>query len=385
MKITEIRATLLYEWLLVEVVTDEEIVGVGQSAFWGFPDACERVVDSFQTMLRGEDPLRRNHLWNVMYRSAPFRGGVLTSAVAAVDIALWDIAGKHHGVPSYVLMGGPVRERVRLHAAMATGWLDERTDVDDVIREAQDLVREGFTALKFDPFAEGPRGFQSDSYARMLRSGVEVVAAVRETVGWDVDISIECHRKFGPGEAVDLARQLEPFGIYMYEDALPPDSTAAWSELARKVRIPLGTGERNDTIYEFRELLEHGAAQFVRPDVGTAGGLSHCLKIAALAEAYHAQVVCHNYVSPLLTAATLQLYAAVPNVGTFEYTMLDEQEPRSFLLRRPLERDGGYLSIPQGPGLGVELADGWRERFAEFERWRPQLMWPRPDGSLYIR
>jgi galactonate dehydratase len=383
-KIAKITTALVHEWLLVEVTTDDGIVGIGQSAYWGFPDACERVIDSFRDLLVGEDPLRRNHLWNLMYRSMPFRGGVLTSAIAAIDIALWDVAGKHHGVPAHVLMGGPVRDRVRLHAVMASGWLDERTSLDDVVAEARHLVEEGFTAVKFDPFPDGRLGFQADSYARMLRSGVEAVAAVREAVGWDVDIAIECHRKFGPGEAADFARQLEGFGIYMFEDALPADSTASWAELAPKVRIPIGTGERNDTIYEFRELLAGGIV-YARPDVGTAGGLTPSLKIAALAEAHHAQVICHNYVSPLLTAATLQLYAAIGNAGTFEYTMLDEQEPRSFLLQKPLERDGGWLKVPQEPGIGVSLADDWRERLGDFKRWRPHLMWPRPDGSLYLR
>ncbi|HVO53009.1 MAG TPA: mandelate racemase/muconate lactonizing enzyme family protein [Solirubrobacterales bacterium] len=385
MKIERIETALVHEWLIVTVTTDTGLTGIGQSSYWGFPDACERVVDSYRDLLIGEDPLRTNHLWLKMYRSAPFRGGVITAAIAAIDIALWDLRGKHFEAPAHVLLGGPVRDRVRLHAVLATGWLEERSTVDEVVREASEAVAEGFTAIKFDPFPDGAKGFQTDSYARMMKGAVECVAAVREAVGWDVDIAIEGHRKLGPGEAVDFGRELEPFRIFMYEDALPPDSLASWREFTDKVTIPVGTGERNDTIWEFRELLEDGTAQFVRPDVGMAGGLTACMKIAAMAEAYHAQLICHNYVSPLVTAATVQLYAAVTNVGTFEYTLLDEREPRTRLLRRGLVREGGFLLVPDGPGLGVELADGWREQLGEFSRWRPHPLARRTDGSIYSR
>ena len=197
-----------------------------------------------------------------------------------------------------------------------------------MIREARAAVDEGFEAIKFDPFHDGDTtAYQTDSYARMIKSAAECVGAVREAVGWDVDIAIEGHRKLGPGEAVDFGRELEPYRVFMYEDALPIDSLAACREIAPKISLPVGLGERNDTIWEFRELLEDGVAQFVRPDVGLAGGFTACMKIAAMAEAYHAQLLCHNYTSPLLTAATLQLYAAVSNVATFEYTLLDEREP----------------------------------------------------------
>lgn len=385
MRIESVETQLVYQWCFVRVRTDTGREGVGQSAYWGFPDAVERVIDGLRPVLIGQDPLEIGRLWQRMYRSVPFRGGVLTSAVAAVDLALWDLAGKHFEVPAYQLMGGRHRERVRLHLVLATGWLTERTRVEDVVAEAGAAVEAGFTAIKFDPFPEGPNGFQTDSHARMFRSGRECVAAVRDAVGWDVDIAIEGHRKLGPAEAVAFAHELTPFGIYMYEDALPPDSVDSWGDLAARTPLALGAGERNDTIYEFRELLARGAAHFVRPDVGTAGGLTQGLKIAALAEAHHAQVICHNYVSPLLTAATLQLYAAIPNVGTFEYTLLDEQSPRNLLLKKPLVREGGYLTIPEAPGLGVEVVDDLAEQFGPFARWRPQQEVIRPDGSLYTR
>ena len=384
MNIATIECHLVHEWLIVEVITEGGLRGIGQTGYWAYPDACIPVIDSYRDLLVGRSALARNELWLRMFRSLPFRGANVVSAIAAIDIALWDLAGKHYGVPTYELLGGPVRDKARLHAVLATGWLEDGSDPTALIDEAKAAVAEGFTAIKFDPLVDGPEGFTHQTHARMLKQATEIVAAVRETVGWDIDIAIEAHRKLGVAEAVELGEMLAGLGVFMYEDALPPDSLAAWAQLCAKTRIPIGTGERNDTIYEFRELLDGGVA-FVRPDVGMAGGISHTVKIAALAEAHHAQLLCHNYVSPLITAATLQVYAAVTNVATLEYTLLDEQAPRTQLLKEPLRRDGGYLRLPTGPGLGVELADDFADRLGPYVPWRPHLINTRPEGSIHAR
>jgi len=385
MKIEAIETTLIHEWMLVRVVTDDGHVGIGQTAYWGFPDASERIVDSFRDFLIGRDPRQIGLLWQEMYRTVPFRGGALTGAIAAVDIALWDLKARWLEVPIYELMGGKQRDRVRLHAVLATGWQDRRTTVDDFVAAATHAAGLGFTAVKFDPFVEGEGGFHTMAHARRVKEAVETVAAVREALGWDVDIALELHRKFGPAESVVFADQVAQFNIFMLEDALQPDSMDSWGELAEKCRIPMGAGERQDSIYEFKELLSRRAAQFVRPDIGTAGGFTPCLKIAGMAEAHHAEMIFHNYVSPLLTAATLQICAVIPNVRTLEYTLLDEESPRDRLLQQPLKRDGGWLVVPDGPGLGVSLAENLGEAFEPFERWRPNLTWRNLDGSLYSR
>ncbi|MEN8112889.1 MAG: mandelate racemase/muconate lactonizing enzyme family protein [Actinomycetota bacterium] len=385
MKIESIETILVHEWMFVRITTDTGEVGIGQTAYWGFPDASERIADSFKDFLIGRDPSQIGLLWQEMYRTVPFRGGALTGAIAAVDIALWDLKARHLGVPIYELIGGKQRDRVRLHAVLATGWQDRKTSVDAFVEAATHAADEGFTAIKFDPFAEGDEGFQTLSHSQRVKDAVDTVAAVREAVGWEVDIALELHRKFGPAEALVFIDQIEQFNIYMLEDALQPDSMDSWGELATKVRVPMGAGERQDSIYEFKELIARGAAQFVRPDIGTAGGFTACLKIAAMAEAYHGEMIFHNYVSPLLTAATLQIYAALPNIRTLEYTLLDEQEPRNKLLKKPLVRDGGWLMVPDGPGLGVEIADDFEETLGPFNRWRPNVTWRNEDGSLYAR
>lgn len=385
MKIDLIETMLVHEWMLVRITTDTGHVGIGQTAYWGFPDATERVVDSFRPFLVGRDPRQIGLLWQEMYRTVPFRGGVLTSAIAAVDIALWDLKARWLSVPIYELLGGRQRDKVRLHAVLPTGWEDRSSSTDAYVTAATDAVTSGFTAIKFDPFAEGPSGFQARTHARRVQEAVATVGAVREAVGWDVDIALELHRKFGPAEALVFADQIAHLNVFMLEDALQPDSADSWGELASKVRIPMGAGERHDSIYEFKELLARNAAQFVRPDIGTAGGFTACLKIAGMAEAHHAEMIFHNYVSPLLTAATLQICAAIPNVRTLEYTLLDEQPPRDGLLAKGLRREGGWLNVPEGPGLGVDLAPDFATTLGDFHRWRPNVTWRNPDGSLYAR
>lgn len=385
MKIDSIETILAHEWMFVRVRTDTGHVGIGQTAYWGFPDACERIVDSFRGLLIGRDPRQIGLLWQEMYRNVPFRGGALTGAIAAVDIALWDLKARALEVPVYELMGGRQRSKVRLHAVLATGWHDGQSSVDAFVDAARAAAEEGFTAIKFDPFAEGPEGFHTLTHARRIAQAVEAVAAVREAVGRDVDIALELHRKFGVNETLTFADRIAEFDIFMLEDPLPPDSVDSWGVLASKLRLPIGAGERQDTIYEFKELLARDAAHFARPDVGTAGGFTACLKIAALAEAHHAEVIFHNFVSPLLTAATLQICAALPNVRTLEYTLLDEQAPRDRLLKEPLRREGGWLVVPDAPGLGVDVVDDLVSVLGPFTRWRPTVTWRNADGSLYAR
>ena len=189
--------------------------------------------------------------------------------------------------------------------------------------------------------------------------------------------------KLGPGEAVALAGEFEKFRLYLYEDAILHDSEDSWGEIASKISIPMGTGERNHTIFEFRELLSKGAAQFVRPDIGLAGGLTHVKKIAIVAESFHSQVVLHNYLSPLLTAASVQLYAAIPNAGTLEYDARDTEPPGSEMLLNPLEKQGGYLITQDRPGLRVELDDSIISKYP-FHRQKETSTY-RADGSYYTR
>jgi galactonate dehydratase len=375
MKIVAVETLLYFQWMVVKVRTDTGITGIGQTAYWGWPSALVPIVDSFRAILLGEDPLRVEHQWQRMYRLKPFRGGALSGAVAAVDIALWDVAGQALGLPVHQLLGGRQRDRIRLHLVIGGN------SIEGLVANALKAKDDGFTAIKFAAFPTGVP--ERETFTRAVQVVVDRVAAVREAVGWETDLIVELHREVGPGEAVVIGRELEPFRLYFLEDPLMPDSEDSFGEIAHRIDIPLAVGERNYSIHEFRELLTKGA-RFVRPDVGLAGGISQCRKIAAVAESFHAQVAAHNFLSPLLTAASVQLYASIPNAGTLEYIHWEEQAPRNEQLVEPLRREGGYLAVSDAPGLGVTLNDDMVGRYP-FEDWDPSGVRLRTDGSVYIR
>ncbi len=347
MKIDKIESFLIDSSYVCRIHTDTGLSGIGQSACWGYPEAVQSIVARGIDYLVGQDPLRIEHHWQHLYRMAPFRGTALSGAISALDIALWDIKGKHFEVPVWELLGGYCRDKIRLHL-LAGGSTPETMN-----QIAKDAVAEGFTALKFDPLVGD---YQDMTQARLIQTAVDITDAARQGGGPDVDLIIELHRKLTPLVAVPLAEALTPFHPFFIEDPIQIDSIASQGGIARKVNVPVGNGERLTSIWEFRELLEGGGPQYVRPDVGLAGGLSHCKKIAAIAESHHCAVVTHNFLGPLLTAASVHLDASIPNFITQEYTKRDETEDFA-VYKSSLRREGGYILLPQDPGLGVELND----------------------------
>lgn len=347
MKIDKIESFLMGNGYVLRIHTDTGISGVGQTACWGYPEAVERIVNTFEKYLIGQNPLRIEHHWQYLYRMGPFRGTALCGAISAVDIALWDIKGKHFGVPIWELLGGNCRDKIRLH--LLGGGNTPETMFD----AARAAVEEGFTALKFDPLVGG---FQDMAVDRLVKTARDIVAAAREGGGPDLDLVVEVHRKLTPMNSIVLESALAPFNLYFIEDPIQIDTIKTQAELAKRMTSPVGNGERLTTIWEFRELLEAGGPQYVRPDLGLAGGLTHCKKIAAIAEAYHSAVVTHNFLGPLITAASLHLDASIPNFITQEYTKADESSEFA-VFKVAYQREGGYIPIPEAPGLGIELDD----------------------------
>jgi len=333
--------------LVVRITTDSGLSGLGQSGAWGFPDATAKVVEQYAEYLVGQDPFRIEHIGQSLHRLRPFRGNIVSGAISAIDIALWDIKARHFGVPVWELLGGKVRDRVRLHLLIGGGTPDE------IAASARGAAEQGFTAVKFDPF---PAGYQDLTLARVIEGIRDMAGAAREAVGLDVDLIFELHRKLRATDAVAVAEALAEFRPLFLEDPIQIDSIALQAELAQRFTFPLANGERLDTIWEFRDLLAAGGPQHVRPDVGQAGGLSGCRKIAAIAEAHHCAVVTHNYLGPLLTAASVHLDVAIPNFLTQEYQLQDESpRPADAVFRTTLRREGGYMLAPEAPGIGVEL------------------------------
>ena len=352
MKIDKIESFFIRNGYVIRIHTDTGISGVGQTACWGYPEAVDSIINTFKKYLIGQNPLRIEHHWQHLYRMGPFRGTALSGAISAVDIALWDIKGKHFGVPIWELLGGNCRDKIRLHLLGGGGT------PETMYEAAKAAVEEGFTALKFDPLVGN---FQDMTVDRLVKTARDLVAAAREGGGPDLDLIVEVHRKLTPMNSIVLESALAPFNLYFIEDPIQIDTITTQGELAKRMTTPLAIGERNVSIWEFREILEAGGPQYVRPDVGLAGGITHCKKIAALAEAYHSAVVTHNFLGPLITAASLHLDTSIPNFITQEYTKSDESEDFA-VYKVAYQREGGYIPIPEGPGLGIELDDSLIEQ-----------------------
>jgi galactonate dehydratase len=376
MKITDIRTVPVASYLFVQVHTDEGITGLGESGAWGYLEASERVVETFREYLIGQDPLRIEHHWQTLYRWSHFRGAAIMGALSAIDIALWDIAGKHFGVPCYQLLGGRTRDKARVYYHVFGRTREE------LVAGCVAAKNAGFTAVgHLTPFRDEPYDVPYfKTHADKMSDAIETVRAYREAVGNDVDLCIEIHRRLTPSEAVVLARGIEEFHPFFYEDPTLPDNLDAMAYIADKIHIPIATGERIHTIFEFEMLLSRNAVQFIRPDVCMAGGLTHSKKIAALAEARHVGVVPHNPLSPVSTAACVQLAACIPNFALQEYPSGERVPPKSEIVKNALRCENGFLIVPDAPGIGVELIEDAQERHP----YRPRRLRTRlhVDGSV---
>ena len=354
MKIERVESILAGNSQIVRVITDTGLIGVGQSACWGYLEATDAVVKKFADYLVGKDPLDIEHHWQYMYRMGPFRGSVVSGAVSAVDIALWDIKGKVMEAPVWQLLGGKVRDKIRLHLLMGgirPGAADQGTTPEGLRLNSRDAAEEGYTAIKTDPL---PDGFQSMTLPRLIHDTRENVAAMREGAGLDVDIILEMHRKLTPMNAIALAEQLIEFNPLFYEDPVQIDSIKSQGEIAKRTKLPVANGERMHSIWEFRELFEAGGSQYVRPDLGLGGGVTGVKKIAAIAESYHSALVTHNFLGPVLTAAACNIDTSIPNFLTQEYSMEDEQSFNA-IFNSSWKRDGGFIPVPEIPGIGIDL------------------------------
>jgi galactonate dehydratase len=388
MKITEIRTVPVSRYLFVQVLTNEGITGLGESGTWGFLEASEQAIETFKRYLIGQDPLRIEHHWQYLYRSKHFSGAAVMGALSAIDIALWDIAGKaidialwdiagkYFGVPCYQLLGGKCRDKARVYYHVF-GDTKEK-----LIRGCIEAKKQGFTAVgHLTPFLDESRSVPYfKTHADKIQDAIDTVRRYREAVGNEVDLCLEIHRRLSPAEAVALAAGIERYHPFFYEDPILPDNLDAMDMIARKIKIPIATGERFFTMQQFGTLLARGAVQYVRPDVCMAGGLTNSKKIAALAEAHYAQVVPHNPLSPVSTAACIQLAACIPNFALQEYPRGEHEPPKSEIVKGALKSENGYLIVPETPGIGVELAENAQERHP----YRPRSFQTRlkTDGSV---
>ncbi|MBN1640316.1 MAG: galactonate dehydratase [Anaerolineae bacterium] len=337
-KITKLETFLVKpRWIFLKIHTDEGLVGLGEPILEGRALTCARAVDELAPYLIGKDPRRVVHHWQAMYRHAFYRGGpLLTSALSGVEQALWDLAGKALGVPVYAMFGGPTRDRIRLYKGGAR---------PDTIRQWVDA---GFTAFKTG--VAGGRPARIVENMAFIDRAVQHFAALREAGGPEADIAIDFHGAISPQTAKLLIKALEPYQPLFIEEPCQCQNVDVMAEIARGTHLPIATGERIYTKWGFREILEKHAASILQPDLCHAGGIHETHIIAGMAEAYYAAIAPHNPLGPIALAACIQLDATIPNFIAQEHTTLGE----GYLAQPFVVRDG-YVDLPTGPGLGIEL------------------------------
>lgn len=367
MKIVSVTPYLVDRYLLVRVQTDEGIVGTGEAGLWAHHRVVHAAIEDLAEYFIGQDPTRIDHHYGAVTRNAHFGGPVLHAALSGIDIALWDLLGKALDRPVHQLFGGKCRDRVRVFAAISGETVDAH------VESARRAVDGGYTSLRSMPFL--PR-WELQPPTQYIGSAAEIVAAIRDAVGFGIDLGVELHRNFGPDEAVLLAREIAPLRILYYEDPVAPESLAALRYVADRTDLPIAAGERCCTLYQFKELLDAVPVAMIRPDLSLAGGFTQCRKIAALAEAQFVNVFPHLMGSQVNLAAFVQFGAAIPNYVLMEgqATALDE------IVDRPLAVESGYVTVPDRPGIGVELREEMLARYP----YRPHISLAarRADGSV---
>ena len=378
MKITALETFLVPpRWLFLRVATDEGITGWGEPVVEGRAETVRALIGELADYLIGQDPLRIEDHWQVLTKGGFYRGGpIMSSAVAGIDQALWDIAGKAYGAPIYQLLGGPVRDRVRVYA-----WIggDSPRDVAEL---AQAQAEAGFTAVKMNASAALE---PIDTPARAAEV-VDRLAAVREAIGETRDIVADFHGRMSVAMSRRLLRLLEPLNPLFVEEPVLPELTRDLGSLVTGTTIPLAVGERLYSRWDFRDALTAGIA-VAQPDVSHAGGISEVRRIAAMAETHGTTLAPHCPLGPIALAASLQLAFAVPNFLIQEQSLGIHYNQGNDLLDylvdpAPFTFTSGHATRGQAPGLGIDIDDAAVRRAAEIgHRWRNPI-WRHPDGSF---
>ncbi|MBV9329633.1 MAG: mandelate racemase/muconate lactonizing enzyme family protein [Chloroflexi bacterium] len=340
-------------WLFVKVETDDGLVGWGEAYTQQDRDAAMLAhLTEMGRFLVGRSPFAIKHFTTVMYLDYALRRPAMDfwSALSALEQALWDIVGKACGQPVYNLLGGPCRERIRLYA---NGWSDSANQPEQLAERACEVVRRGFSGMKFDPFTNPWRTHIGRSQEDLA---VERVKAVREAVGPGIEILIEVHRRLSPNEAIRVANRLEEFAPFWYEEPIDAEDMEGLAEVRRRINLPVVTGEALYSKSQFAQVFAQRAADILNPDVCNCGGILALKEIAAAAEPWHVAVAPHNYNSTTVgLASTLQVAACIPNFLIAEYFVNFEDLGAAITSGPRFEVQDSHIRLPTAPGLGLNL------------------------------
>lgn len=365
-------------WLFLKIETDEGIIGWGEPVIEGKAATVKTAVDELMEYLIGKDPMHIEDHWNVMYRAGFYRGGpILMSAIAGIDQALWDIKGKYYNAPVHQLLGGQARDKMKVYS-----WIggDRPAEVGAAARK---MAEQGFLAVKMNATEELQ---YVDSYEK-IDAAIQRIAAVREAVGPGIGIGIDFHGRVHKPMAKILAKELEPFRPMFIEEPVLPENNEDLREIAQHVAIPIATGERMFSRWEFKNLLKDGYADIIQPDVSHAGGITECKKIISMAEAFDVAAAPHCPLGPIALAACLQVDATCHNAFIQEQSLGIHYNQGSDLLdylvdKTVFQYKDGYVDIPSKPGLGIEINETHvRKMAAEGHNWRNPV-WRHTDGSV---
>ena len=365
MKITDISHYIIHPGVgknlcFVKIDTDEGVEGWGEC--YTQADRDKQVVshiDQLKRYLIGRNPMHIKHFLQMSFDDFAGRRGAMDfyCAISGLEQAMWDISGKVCQVPVYMLLGGPCRDKIRVYA---NGWGEGNWDSNELAEKAKKIADMGFTAMKFDPIPGPWRTFVDKE---VERQAVENVKAVRSAVGPDVDILVEMHRRLAPMHAVKIAKEIEEFNPFWFEEPVLAENVDALASVKKAINIPVVTGEELYTKFEFREIFEKQAADIINPDVCNVGGILELKEIAAMAEPYYVVVSPHNYNSTTLgLSATIQVSAAIPNFLITEY-FVNFEELGKDISTHPFEVDDGYIRLPTEPGLGMDLKEENLEKY----------------------
>ena len=334
---------------LVKITTDNGIVGWGETTLEGKPKSTVSAVEELSEYLIGKDPLRIEHHWQHIYRSAFFRGGnILMTALSGIDQALWDIAGKHYGVPTHKLLGGAVRDRIRVYAHWGIG---------SVTDEGKARAKERLDSLQkkggYKVFKSGPGGkWRAHEPPAVIDEFVERAYLMREWVGPDVELCFDFHGKMTPGLAIEVCHELKGMRPMFVEEPVPQENVDALKLVSDHVSFPIATGERLLTRWGFREIFEKQAVAYLQPDTSHTGGITELKKIANMAEVYYMHIMPHCAIGPVAFSASLQVDAVVPNF------LVQEQVDSGLgagLFKEDWVVKDGHIELPTKPGLGFEI------------------------------
>ena len=368
--------------IFIKMHTNAGVVGLGEGTVEGRIGTVVAAIKELEPYLIGKDPRQPAHHWQAIYRHAFYRGDiVLTSALSAVDIAMWDIKGKALGVPVYELLGGPVRDRIRVYGQAET------------VEATRALMAEGYTSMKTSVSRSRGRLSRYSENPDFIDGFVEKVAAIRETVGPKFDIGTEMHADHAPQTAMMIIKAMEQFRPWFFEEPIQHQNLPLMAEMSRKTTFPFATGERMVTKWQFRELLTLGAAQLLQPDITHCGGITEMKAIATLGEAFNAGMLPHAKEGIIGAVASMHVMATVPNFLAHELPNLQaaprDGVDRSYLgksyITRPLTMTAGHVLLKgnfDGPGLGLTLDDNLVDNERGVPEWEFPEMWDSFDGSV---